>query len=281
MYQQTHQDTSRSQRQFHPTARSAHAVEPNSSAFLAARPGPESAQDIMSWFSGEDPETLAGVVGNMTIDGRGEEQLERSWRQPRFQAGPIYEKMLARDRMLPPKLGGRSKKDSLGSIDASWGPTPKLTEEERKGMFEILEDPPSRSTSPYKNIVKEELERAKTEAWKRARNGSGNHGSSSNDESELRQVEKATTTSASSRFMPGYEKGESVLERLNDRTVPSFLHSPTQSRSATSCGGSARSRLQIHAAGSDRPFDQPFVRHLCEQPSSVSKLGKSGRLVHS
>ncbi|WWD21692.1 hypothetical protein CI109_106178 [Kwoniella shandongensis] len=46
------------------------------SALLAARPGKESAEDLLTWFSGEDPETLAGVVGMMNLDDRGEDTIE-------------------------------------------------------------------------------------------------------------------------------------------------------------------------------------------------------------
>lgn len=47
-------------------------------------------------------------------------------------------------------MGGKSKKDQLGSVNSSWGP---LGEEGPKvyGMFEIERDPPSRSTSPFKD----------------------------------------------------------------------------------------------------------------------------------
>jgi hypothetical protein len=70
------------------------------------------------------------------------------WRQPRFQ--PIEKRcdeMAAKARMLPPVIGGRSKKDQLGSVSDSWGPVAERT----YGMFEIEDDPPSRSASPFKD----------------------------------------------------------------------------------------------------------------------------------
>ena len=78
-------------------------------------------------------------------------------------------------------MGGRSKKDQLGSVAESWGPVPQAL----KGMFEIEHDPPSRSTSPFKEIedidggdderdrshTRREVEIAMREAWQRARAG--------------------------------------------------------------------------------------------------------------
>lgn len=77
--------------------------------------------------------------------------------------------MIARDRMRTQPLGGKSKKDALGSVAASWGPL----ETRPYGMFEI-EDPPSRSTSPFRKEAepsREQVRVAKKEALEKARNG--------------------------------------------------------------------------------------------------------------
>lgn len=99
----------------------------------------------------------------------------RGWQQPRFTPGHLYEELMARDRLKPPTLGGRSKKDQLGSVNESWG---ELGQEGPKiyGMFEIERDPPSRSTSPFKEHVdvppaRDEVREAKREALTRAREG--------------------------------------------------------------------------------------------------------------
>ncbi|WVQ80224.1 hypothetical protein IAT38_002329 [Cryptococcus sp. DSM 104549] len=165
---------------------------------FVARPGPRATADVRDWFSGRDEDDLEGSFGGLGLgDGPGQGQgyrdgwggggggaggvyiggdtsdFARGWKQPRFQPGPAYEKMMAKERMLPPKLGGRSKKDLLGSINDSWGPIDEFADldEERRGMFEILEDPPSRSTSPFKEVEEEDLKVAKVEAWERARAG--------------------------------------------------------------------------------------------------------------
>lgn len=68
------------------------------------------------------------------------------WRQPVYHPTSRKEEMIARDRMRPLPLGGKSKKDALGSVAESWGPI----ESRPYGMFEIEDDPPSRSTSPFR-----------------------------------------------------------------------------------------------------------------------------------
>ncbi|OCF33835.1 hypothetical protein I316_04547 [Kwoniella heveanensis BCC8398] len=100
-------------------------------------------------------------------------------RWPRFIPGPAYDHALAKERMMGPALGGRSKKAQLGSIEESWGPLPQSAAEDRercegfKGMFELEEDPPSRNVSPFRESAAEVLERSLDEAWRRARRGTG------------------------------------------------------------------------------------------------------------
>lgn len=88
---------------------------------------------------------------------------------PRFQPGPGYDAQVARQEMRSAKLGGYSKKDALGSVAESWGPPTERV----FGMFQNVPDPPSRSTSPYKEQVDPEMEveDARIEALKRARAG--------------------------------------------------------------------------------------------------------------
>ncbi|WWC59693.1 uncharacterized protein I303_102255 [Kwoniella dejecticola CBS 10117] len=82
--------------------------------------------------------------------------FERGWKQPRFIPSSAYDRQLAKERMLTPQIGGRSKKAQLGSIEESWGSGPKVSwlgeAEERKGMFELEEDPPSRNISPFREV---------------------------------------------------------------------------------------------------------------------------------
>ena len=88
------------------------------------------------------------------IHGRGRSGWEPDWHQPRFEPSPEYEDVQARSRLRPPPLGGLSHKDKLGSVSESWGhPTEKVY-----GMFEIQEDPPSRSTSPFRDESAEMFE---------------------------------------------------------------------------------------------------------------------------
>ncbi|WVQ98268.1 hypothetical protein IAU59_005391 [Kwoniella sp. CBS 9459] len=98
------------------------------------------------------------------------------WRPPRFVPGPAYDHALAKERMMAPAFGGRSKKAQLGSIEESWGPLPKSSEEAArcegyKGMFELEEDPPSRNVSPFREMAEIEFEKSLEEAWERARRG--------------------------------------------------------------------------------------------------------------
>lgn len=80
------------------------------------------------------------------------------------------ESLTARYRMKAVPLGGRSKRDLLGSVADSWG---TMEEEPRYGMFDIEKDPPSRSTSPFKieNPDRATLRAARADAFKRARAG--------------------------------------------------------------------------------------------------------------
>ncbi|RXK39193.1 hypothetical protein M231_03550 [Tremella mesenterica] len=95
------------------------------------------------------------------------------WRRPQFHPSQSIEELEARRRMRPPKLGGRSKREELGSAEESWLesepitlPTlPSLTSigenvlnSGRKGMFQIEDDPPSRSTSPFKEYARTDIE---------------------------------------------------------------------------------------------------------------------------
>ncbi len=70
------------------------------------------------------------------------------WRQPKFQPDPSWDSMRAQERKRPPKLGGRSKKELLGSVADSWAPVEKDDGSRPYGMFEIEEESPSRSASP-------------------------------------------------------------------------------------------------------------------------------------
>lgn len=102
------------------------------------------------------------------------DRVPSGWRQPKFRPSAKYEEAAARERLRPPTLGGKSKKDQLGSVNESWGP---IDEEGEKvyGMFEIERDPPSRSTSPFKEesprSKQEAVRAAKNEAYERGRQG--------------------------------------------------------------------------------------------------------------
>ncbi|WWD07428.1 hypothetical protein V865_005526 [Kwoniella europaea PYCC6329] len=108
------------------------------------------------WFAGKDPYSLQ--FDRLCIEQSFPapyEDWEPGWRQPKFKPGVGYEKALAKERMLQPQNGGRSKKAQLGSIEESWGSGgPKRVwlgeEDERKGMFELDEDPPSRNASSFR-----------------------------------------------------------------------------------------------------------------------------------
>lgn len=59
------------------------------------------------------------------------------------------QEVIARELMRPPKYGGRSKRDQLGSIDESWGPLPNS--HERVGLFQAPIEPPSPSATPVQD----------------------------------------------------------------------------------------------------------------------------------
>lgn len=112
--------------------------DPTSSIMLGRRPS----RSIRGWDESEwKPSTDHTAVLDM---------------RPRFRTNPSYEAWIHRAENRPPVLGGRSKKDDLGSISESWGP---VREEDAdvpdlyKGLFEVDLDPPSRSTSPFKCVV--------------------------------------------------------------------------------------------------------------------------------
>ncbi|KAI9636181.1 uncharacterized protein MKK02DRAFT_44884 [Dioszegia hungarica] len=128
------------------------------------------------WFAAPPNETLNDPNPDAW---RYRDPIPRGWNQPVFRPGRRFQEIEARERLLPPALGGRSKKDQLGSVNASWGP---LGEQGTKvyGMFEIEQDPPSRSTSPFKEEADEEerqrpgrheVREARGEAMERAREG--------------------------------------------------------------------------------------------------------------
>ncbi|CAD6570719.1 MAG: hypothetical protein TREMPRED_005975 [Tremellales sp. Tagirdzhanova-0007] len=103
-----------------------------------------------------------------------------SWRQPKCKPSPPTTSLLLdRHRSSPSILGGRSIKERLGSVTDSWGPKEGEGEERNYGIFEVEDDPPSRSTSPFKVASEEISDRAKQEnmrvakeeALKRARRG--------------------------------------------------------------------------------------------------------------
>lgn len=77
--------------------------------------------------------------------------VSSSWR--RSEVDDDRRKRPAEPRPIPVPLGGLSKNQMLGSIKDSWGEEPEGT-----GMFTILPDPPSRSTSPFQVRVRDEDE---------------------------------------------------------------------------------------------------------------------------
>ncbi|WVR04803.1 hypothetical protein IAU60_001815 [Kwoniella sp. DSM 27419] len=154
-----------------------------------------------AWFSGQDPDRVIPPTFNdlhgtpvdqaanqaaIEAGTLGEAESTPGPRFARFVPGKAYEKALARERMLVPLMGGRSKKAQLGSVAESWGPWPQRADSQdggqyekgvpegqvqMKGMFELEEDPPSRSTSPFKEEMAAEIELRRAEAWVRARRG--------------------------------------------------------------------------------------------------------------
>jgi len=109
--------------------------------------------------------------------------------QPRFQPGPGYDRQLGRTDMRPPILGGRSKKDQLGSVAESWGAP--ASRERTYGMFQIEIDPPSRSTSPFKTAEVPDIEpdheifATKLDFLRRARAGTSYEHPATNNASPL------------------------------------------------------------------------------------------------
>ncbi|WWD00825.1 hypothetical protein V866_007763 [Kwoniella sp. B9012] len=146
----------------HNNPRSPQAGPGPSSTTPAQRSNIDEALD--DWFAGKDPYSLH--FDRLCIEQSFPapyEDYEPGWRQPKFKPGVGYEKALAKERMLQPQIGGRSKKAQLGSIEESWGSGgPKRVwlgeEDERKGMFELGEDPPSRNASPFREEEEERLE---------------------------------------------------------------------------------------------------------------------------
>ncbi|WWC68161.1 uncharacterized protein I206_102084 [Kwoniella pini CBS 10737] len=124
-----------------------------------ARPVPKPKKgDFEEWFESKDNEINLDQFKRLNIDKNIKdkqpyEYIEPGWKQPRFKPSEAYDKALAKERMLAPQIGGRSKKAQLGSIEESWGNGPRVPwlgeDEERKGMFELDEDPPSRNVSPF------------------------------------------------------------------------------------------------------------------------------------
>lgn len=56
----------------------------------------------------------------------------------------------AREAMRPPKYGGYSKRDQLGSVADSWGA--EMTPDEgarRLGLFQVEPEPPSPPATPF------------------------------------------------------------------------------------------------------------------------------------
>lgn len=124
-----------------------------------------------TWFSAPADNTLDDPTPGAWA---WKDRVPSGWRQPKFRPSSKHEEAAARKRLRPPTLGGKSKKDQLGSVNESWGP---IGEEGEKvyGMFEIERDPPSRSTSRFTEESprpkREEVRAAKNEAYERARVG--------------------------------------------------------------------------------------------------------------
>lgn len=126
------------------------------------------------------------------------------WPLPRFRPGPGYDLQLNRADMRLPVLGGRSKRDQLGSVAESWG-SPHI-EGRMYGMFQVEADPPSRSTSPFKNSMIEDSEPAKDilvaklESLRLARAGTAYEGSETFGQSPFSTpAEKPHNASSSDR----------------------------------------------------------------------------------
>jgi hypothetical protein len=150
-------------------------------ARLAIHPGVDPMQALDEWLSGPSDEVMdvplpdhARSSGQPSF-ARGWRQpsFARGWRQPKFVPGPAFEDHQARDRMKPPKHGGRSKAEQLGSVTDSWGAFDEVDGTKPFGIFEIEPDPPSRNTSPFKTAEAdaEQINMARQEALGRARAG--------------------------------------------------------------------------------------------------------------
>jgi hypothetical protein len=171
--------------------------------------------------------------------------------------------------LQPPALGGKSKKDQLGSVNASWGP---LGEAGTKiyGMFEIEQDPPSRSTSPFKEEIEEEVRparsevrSAKYEAIGRARMGTS-WDRRSDTRSVSREVEveiapKSVMTPASpSRATPLGEGGRYVESAFGSQAI---LQTPAQSEQYAQTPMTTTSRYSQDVFGPKKPVFQQVVDH--------------------
>lgn len=89
-------------------------------------------------------------------------------------------------RPVPVPLGGLSKNQMLGSIKDSWGEEPEGT-----GMFTILPDPPSRSTSPFQVKVRDDDGQTSSRAARDRSRGDGRKPVQGSVEREERVERKA------------------------------------------------------------------------------------------
>lgn len=56
----------------------------------------------------------------------------------------------AREAMRPPKYGGYSKRDQLGSVNDSWGAEESADDGVRRlGLFQVEPEPPSPPATPF------------------------------------------------------------------------------------------------------------------------------------
>jgi hypothetical protein len=141
-------------------------------ARLAIPPGADPMQALDEWLSGPSDEALVLPLPDHARPS-GQPSFARGWRRPKFVPGPAFEEHQARDRMKPPKHGGRSKAEQLGSVTDSWGAFQEVNGAKPLGIFEIEPDPPSRNTSPFKTAEAEaeQIDMARQEALERARAG--------------------------------------------------------------------------------------------------------------
>lgn len=143
-------------------------------ARLAILPGIDPMQALNEWLSGPSDEVMDLPLPDHAISSE-QPSFARGWRQPKFVPGPAFEDHQARDRMKPPKHGGRTKAEQLGSVTDSWGAFHEVDGTKPFGIFEIEPDPPSRNTSPFKTAEAEaeQIDVARQEALGRARAGMG------------------------------------------------------------------------------------------------------------